>query len=102
MCAHETSEAKRWSRKLEPSNTSPAKVKQASGNLGRSVKALSSAASRPPARRVADHLCDHHLSVAAELGRRVAGVPATATLGKAIGQLERSLNQTMSQLKCGS
>jgi hypothetical protein len=89
--------------KLDPSNASPAKVKKAVTNLGKSVKALSSAASKAGG-QAGSQITSATTAFQSQLDS-ASGQPVPqqlATLGNAIGQLESSLTQTMSQLKCGS
>jgi hypothetical protein len=87
--------------KLDSSNASAAQVKQAAGNLQKSVKALSSAASAAAGQaesEVKSAVSTFQSQVAAAQGQPAS--QQLRTLGAAAGKLESSLNQTIAQLGC--
>jgi hypothetical protein len=87
--------------KLDSGNASAAQVKQAAGNLQKSVKALSSAASEAAGQtgsEVKSAVDTFQSQVDAAQGQPAS--QQLKTLGAAAGKLESSLNQTIAQLGC--
>jgi hypothetical protein len=90
-------------KQIDPSETTPAEVKEAVSNLGKSVQALGSAASDAGGQTKSDVEAAAR-SFQSELDS-AEGQPIAqqlVTLGTALGQLQNSLTQTLSDLDCSS
>ena len=86
---------------LDPSNASAAQVKRAVADLSKSVQALSSAASEAASQAASD--IEPAVSRFQSQLDSAEGQPVSqqlSTLGTALGELESSLNKTISGLDC--